>query len=139
MPQDGVDITMLTLEIMPVWKHVDDVLIAKLSVRLVMSTKMPSKGGGDERWVSKPNISEVYDATKIICRVWQVVSKIDRKGLCSLHRPNGGFKVTHGCSTPTLQLSSLVLCLCLREAPLLEICRMVCLYLILVGNLVTRE
>ena len=67
----------------------------------------------------------------MICRVWQGVCKIDRKDLCSLHQPNGGFKVTHGCLTPTFQLSSLVLCLCLHEAPLLALRRMVRLYLIL--------
>ena len=49
MPQDGVATTMATPEMLTVWQHMDYVLIAKLSVRLVMSTRMPSKGGGDER------------------------------------------------------------------------------------------
>ena len=62
------------------------------------------------------------------------MSKIDRKGFCSLHQPNGGFKVTHGCSTPTFQLLSLVLLLRLHESPLLELCRMVLLYLISGGG-----
>ena len=66
--------------------------------------------------------------------VWQGVSKIDKKGLCYLHGTNGGFKVTDGCSTPTFQLLSLVLFLCLREAPLLAMRRMVRLYLILGGG-----
>ena len=70
---------------MPVWRHIDDVLIANLAVRVAMSTRMLSKGGLDERWVSKPKKSEVAVATKIISRVCQGVSKIDKKGLCSLH------------------------------------------------------
>ena len=85
MPQDGVATTMVTLEMLNVWRHVDDVLIAKLTFRVAMSKSMPLKGGGDERWGSKPKKSEVAKATKIICRVWQGVSKIYRKGLCSLH------------------------------------------------------
>ena len=70
MPQDGVATTLATPEMLPVWKHVDDVLIAKLAVRVETSTRIPSKGGGDERWGSKPNKSEVAEATKIIHRVW---------------------------------------------------------------------
>ena len=88
MTQDGLATTMVTLEMLPVWRHVDDVCIANLSVRVAMSTRMPSKGGVDEIWVSKPKKFEVAEATKTIHRVWQGVSKIDRKGLCSLHRPN---------------------------------------------------
>ena len=49
MPQDGVATTMVTPEILPVWKHMDDVLIVKLSVRVAMSTRIPSKGGRDEK------------------------------------------------------------------------------------------
>ena len=85
MPQDGVATTMATPEILPIWQYVDDVLIGNLAVRVEISTRMPSKGGGDERWGSKPHKSDVAEATKMICRVWQGVSKIDRKGLCSLH------------------------------------------------------
>ena len=40
MPQDGVDINMETPEMLPVWRHVDDVFIAKLAARVVMSTRM---------------------------------------------------------------------------------------------------
>ena len=47
MPQDGVSTTMATPEILPVWLHVDGMIIAKLAVRLVMSTRMLSKDGGD--------------------------------------------------------------------------------------------
>ena len=94
---------METPEILPVWRHVDAVLIKKLTVRVTMTTRIPSKGGGDKRWGSKPKKSEVSEATNIIYRVWQVVSKIDRKGICSLHRQNDGFKVTHGYLNPTLQ------------------------------------
>ena len=72
--------------------------------------------------------------TKKIRRVWQGVSNIDRKILFSLHQPNGGFKVTHGCSTPTLKLLPLVHFLCLREAPLLALYCMVRLYLISGGG-----
>ena len=111
----------------------DNVLMAKLEVRVVKSTRVPSKGGRDEIWGSKPKKSEVAKGTKMIPRVWQGVSKIDRKGLCSLHQPNGGLKVTHGCSAPTLHLSSMVLFLCLREAPLLALRRMVRLYSVLGG------
>ena len=113
-----------------VWRHVYDVLIANLAVRVAMSTGIMSKGGGDDRWGSKPKKYSVAEASKMICRVLQDVYKIDRKGLYSLPLPNGGFKVTHGCSTPNLQLSTLVLCLCQREAPLLALHHMVCLYLI---------
>ena len=70
---------------LPVWRHVDDMLITKLAVRVDISTRIPSKGGRDERWRSKPKKSEVAEATKTIHRVWKVVSKIYRKGLCSLH------------------------------------------------------
>ena len=87
----------------------DDALIAKLAVRVAMSTRMRPKGGRDETWGSKPKKYEVAEATRMISRVWQGVSKINRKGLCSLHWPNGGFKATHGCSTPTLQLSYLLI------------------------------
>ena len=41
--------TMVTPEILPVWQHVDDVLIKNLAVRMAMSTRMPLKGGGDDR------------------------------------------------------------------------------------------
>ena len=68
MPQDGLAKTMATPEMLPVWQHMDDVLIAKLAVRVAMSTRIPSKGGRDEIWVSKPNKSEVAEATKMICR-----------------------------------------------------------------------
>ena len=61
---------MATLEMLPVWKHVDDVLIANIAVRVAMSTRMPSNGGGYERWGSKTNKSEVSKATKTIWRVW---------------------------------------------------------------------
>ena len=125
---------MVTPEMMHVYKHVDDVLIANLAVRVAISTRISSKGGGNERWGSKPKKSEVAEATKMIRIFWQSVSKIDRKGLCSLHFPNGGFKVTYGCSTPTLQLFLLVLYLCLRESPPLAICRIVRLYLISGGG-----
>ena len=66
---------------LPNWQHMDDVLIAKLEVRVKMSTRTLSKGGGDEKWGSKPKKSEVAEATKMICRVCLGVSKIDRKGL----------------------------------------------------------
>ena len=55
MPQDSVATTMATPEILPVWKHVDDVLIENLSVRVAMPTRMTYKGGRDEIWGSKPN------------------------------------------------------------------------------------
>ena len=126
--------TMATPEMLPVCRHVDDVLIENLTVRVDMSTRMLSKVGGDNRRVSKANKFEASEAVKMIFIVWQVVSKIDSKGLCSLHLPNGGFKVTHGCSTTSLQLSSLALFLCLREAPLLALCRIVRFYLILRGD-----
>ena len=121
-------------EMLPIWRHLDDVLITNLAVRVPISTRISSKGGEDERWGSKNKKYEVAEVTKMICIVWQVVSKIDRKSLCSWHQPNGGLKVTHGCSTPTLQLSSLVLCLRLREAPLLALRRMIRLYLISGGG-----
>ena len=73
MPQDGVATNIATPEMLPDWRHMNDVLIAKLVVRVAMSTMMPSKGGGDERWGSKLNKSEVSEATKMICRVWQGV------------------------------------------------------------------
>ena len=130
MIQDGVATTMVTPEMLPIWRHVNDDLITKLELKVAISERMTSKSGGDERWGSKPKKDEVSEATKMIRRFWQGVSKIDRKGLCSLHRPNGGFKVTHGCSTPTLKLSSLVLCLHLCEASLLALRPMVRLYLI---------
>ena len=82
---------------LPIWRHMDDVLITKLAVRMATSTRMPSKGGGYEIWLSKRKKSDVAEATKMIRRVGQGVSKIDRKGICSLHHPNGGFKLTHGC------------------------------------------
>ena len=109
MPQDGVATTMAMPEMLPVWQHMDNVIIVKLEVRVAMSTRMPLKGGGDEIWGSKPKKSEVAEATKMISKVWQGVYKIYRKGLCSLHQPNGGFKVTHDCLTTTLKLLSLVL------------------------------
>ena len=130
MLQDGVATTMARLEILPFWQHMDDLLIANLAVRVVISTRIPSKGGGDERWGSKPKKYEVAEATKMIRGVCQGVSKNDRKGIFSLHQPNGGLKVTHGGSTPTLQLLSLIICLCLREATFLALHRMVQLYLI---------
>ena len=67
MPQDGVATTMATSEMLPIWRHVDDVLIAKLSVRAAMSTRGVLMGGVDERWGSKPKKSEVAEATKMIC------------------------------------------------------------------------
>ena len=70
MPQDGVATTLATPEMLPVWKQMDGVLIAKLAVRVETSTRIPSKGGGDEKWGSKPKKSEVSKATKIIRRVW---------------------------------------------------------------------
>ena len=36
MPQYGVAMTMVTPKMLNVWRHVDDVLISKLSVRVVM-------------------------------------------------------------------------------------------------------
>ena len=54
MPQDGVATTMATPEILPVWRHMDDVLIANMAVRVAISTRMPSKGDGYEIWGSKP-------------------------------------------------------------------------------------
>ena len=54
IPQDGVNMNMATSEMLTVWKHVDGVLISKLAVRVEMSTRMPLKGGRDERWGSKP-------------------------------------------------------------------------------------
>ena len=82
MPQDGVSTTMVMPKILPVWRHMYDVLIAKLAVRVAMSTSMPSKGGGYDRWGYKPKKYEVSEATKMIRRVWQGVYKIDRKGIC---------------------------------------------------------
>ena len=70
MQQDGVYTTTATTEMMPVWRHVDDVLIKNLEVRVAISTRIPSKGDGYERWGSKPNKSKVAEATKISCRVW---------------------------------------------------------------------
>ena len=67
MLQDGVAMTMVTPEMLPIFQHVDDVLIKKLSVRLAMSTRMTSKGGGDEKRGSKPKKSEVAKATNMIC------------------------------------------------------------------------
>ena len=67
--QDGVATTTAMLEMLPVWRHVDDVIIANLEVRVEMSTRMPQKGGRDERWGSKPKKSEVVEATKMIRRV----------------------------------------------------------------------
>ena len=81
MPQDGVATTLATPEMLPVWKHVDDVLIAKLAVRMATSTTMQPKGGGYEIWLSKRKKSDVAEANKMIRRVGQGVSKIDRKGL----------------------------------------------------------
>ena len=49
MPQDGVDMNMSTPEMLPVYQHMDDVLIPNLALRVAMPTRMPSKGGGDER------------------------------------------------------------------------------------------
>ena len=85
IPQDDVATTMATPEMMTTWRDVDDELIVKLTVRVEMSTRMPLKGGGDERLGSKPKKIVVAEATKMIHRVWQGVFKIDRKGLCSLH------------------------------------------------------
>ena len=84
IPQDGVATTMATPEMLPMWRHVEDVLIANMLVRVAISTSRPSKGGRDERWGSKSKKFEFSEATKMIRRVWQGVSKIDRKGLCSL-------------------------------------------------------
>ena len=44
-------------------------LIAKLAVRVAMSTRMPLKGGKDDKWGSKPKKSEVVKATKMIRRL----------------------------------------------------------------------
>ena len=99
-----------------------------------MSTRIKSKDSGDDRWGSKPKKYKVSEVTNMISRVWQSVYKFYRKGIYSFHQPNGVFKVTHGCQTPTLQLFSLVHCLCLREAPLLALRHMVRLYLILGGG-----
>ena len=85
MPQDGMANTMLTPEMLPVWLHMDDVPIANLAVRVSKSTNMPSKGCGDKIRGSKPKKSEVAKEIKMIRRVCQGVSKIDRKGLYSLH------------------------------------------------------
>ena len=82
MPQDGVSTTMVMPKILPAWRHMYDVLIAKLAVRVAMSTSMPPKGGGYDRWGYKPKKYEVSEATKMIRRVWQGVYKIDRKGIC---------------------------------------------------------
>ena len=49
MPQDGVATTMVTPEMLPEWRNVDDVLIAKTAVRVAISTRILLKGGGDER------------------------------------------------------------------------------------------
>ena len=68
MPQDGLDTTMATPEMLLVWQHVDAEIIAELEVRVAMSRRMTSKGGGDERWGSKPKKSEVAEATKMIRR-----------------------------------------------------------------------
>ena len=97
MPQDGVATTMATPEMLPVWRHMDYVLIANLAGRVEILTRMLSKGCGDEILGPKPKKSKDAEVTNIIHRVWQGVSKIDKKGLCSLYRPNGSFKVTHGC------------------------------------------
>ena len=67
MPQDGMATTTSPPEMLPVCPHVDDVLITKLAVRLEISKRMLSKGGGDERWGSKPNKYEVDKATNMIC------------------------------------------------------------------------
>ena len=99
MLQDGVATTMARLEILPFWQHMDDLLIANLAVRVVISTRIPSKGGRDERWGSKPKKYEVAEATKMIRGVCQGVSKNYRKGIFSLNQPNGGLKVTHGTFT----------------------------------------
>ena len=58
---------MATPEMLPIWVHVDDMLIVKLSVRVAISTRMPLKGGGDKRWGSKSKKSEVAEVTKMIC------------------------------------------------------------------------
>ena len=65
--QDRVATTMVTPEMLPVWRHVDDVLITNLSVRVTMSTRGVLMGGGNERWGSKSKKSEVDEATKMIC------------------------------------------------------------------------
>ena len=69
IPQDGVATTMVMPEMQPVWRHVDDVFIANMAVRVAMSTMILSKDGKDERWVSKYNKYKVAKAIKMICRV----------------------------------------------------------------------
>ena len=93
MMQDGVATTMVTPEMLPIWRHVNDDLITKLALKVAISERMTPKSGGDERWGSKPKKDDVSEATKMIRRVWQGVSKIDSP----LHRTNGGFRVNHGC------------------------------------------
>ena len=70
---DGVDTTMSMPKLLPVWQHVHDVLITNLTVRVAMLAMMSSKGGGDERWRSKPKKFEVAEETKMIRSVWYVV------------------------------------------------------------------
>ena len=41
IPRDGVATTMATTEMLNVYRYMDDVLIAKLAVRVAMSTRMP--------------------------------------------------------------------------------------------------
>ena len=48
MMLNGVAATMVTPEILPVWKHVDGVIIAKMELRVAMSTRMLYLGGGDK-------------------------------------------------------------------------------------------
>ena len=57
--KDDVATTMAMPKILTVWRHVGDVIIVDMAVRVAMSTRMPSKGGGDEIWGSKPKKSEV--------------------------------------------------------------------------------
>ena len=70
IPHDGVDTTMATPEMMLVWRHVDDVLIAKLAVRVTIPTRILLKCGRDERQGSKPKKYEVSGATKMSFTVW---------------------------------------------------------------------
>ena len=82
MPQDGVATTMATLEMLPVRKHVDDVIIENMAMRVTISTRTPPKGGGDERWVSKPKKSEVSEATNMM--LWVQLSARPRMKPTSL-------------------------------------------------------
>ena len=47
MPQDGVAKNMVTPEMLPDLRHMNDVLISNLVVRIEISTRITLKGGGD--------------------------------------------------------------------------------------------